>query len=203
MRLGARMSWRYATLENLHLSRLSRITKSRVFSMDNELAANSNGDIILETKRLKKNFQIREGFIPFSRRGKKYVRAVDDVSIAVPRGKTVAILGESGCGKTTLARAISMLSPPTSGEIIFDGHSLTDGNVDLRKLYKDMQMVFQDPDSSLDPRLKVKDSIAEPCRRLLSVSKREIQKTVIESLNAVGLSAAHAERLPAHLSGGQ
>ncbi|MDH2900177.1 MAG: ABC transporter ATP-binding protein [archaeon] len=174
-----------------------------------QLTSEQAGDsIILETRNLKKYYPIRRGFNPFQRNGQQYVRAVDDVSIKVPKGKTVAILGESGCGKTTLAKAIALLSPPTSGEIIFNGQSLTFGKkkkkVDYKKLYREMQMVFQDPDSSLDPTLKVKDSIAEPCKRLLTLGKGEdIETFVMKSLKAVGLSAMHAERIPAHLSGGQ
>ncbi len=164
---------------------------------------------ILVASHLKKYYRIRRGFNPFDRSKPKFVRAVEDVSIRVPKGKTVAILGESGCGKTTLARAITLLSPPTSGHIIFDGRVIFDGEggklrkVNYKKLYRDMQMVFQDPDSSLDPRLKVKDIIAEPCKGLLDIEKEAIDAIVMESLKAVGLSQEHAYRLPTHLSGGQ
>src|SRR5579872_475621 len=164
----------------------------------------SNVDIdsnILVTNGLKKYYPIRGN--PFSRGGKKFVKAVDDVSIQVPRGKTVAILGESGCGKTTLARALTLLNPPTAGEIIFDGEVITKGKVNYKKLYREMQMVFQDPDSSLDPRLKVRDSVAEPCKGLLGRDKAQVQTLVMKSLNAVGLTSEHADRIPAHLSGGQ
>ncbi len=165
-------------------------------------------DDILVASHLKKYYRIRRNFNPFDRGKARFVRAVDDVSIRVPKGKTVAILGESGCGKTTLARAITLLSPPTSGHITFNGKVLVDGdgkahNVNYKTLYRDMQMVFQDPDSSLDPRLKVKDIIAEPCRGLLAVKEEAIDAMVMESLKAVGLSQEHAYRLPAHLSGGQ
>ena len=158
---------------------------------------------ILVTTHLKKYFPIRRGFNPFGGGGKRFVRAVDDISIAVPRGKTVAILGESGCGKTTLARALTLLSPPTDGEIIFDGQNITKGRVDYKKIYREMQMVFQDPDSSLDPRLKVRQSVAEPCKGLLGRKEANINSMVMSSLTAVGLSAEHADRIPSHLSGGQ
>ena len=160
------------------------------------------GEIILETRGLSKLYPIRRGFNPFARNQPKYVRALNDVSMKIPRGKTVAVVGESGCGKTTLARAITLLSPPTSGDIIFDGLSLTTGKVNTKSLYRRMQMVFQDPDSSLDPRFKVKDIVSEPCRRLLDGDKQEIHDRVMRSLKTVGLSG-YADRLPGHLSGGQ
>jgi len=158
---------------------------------------------ILVTNGLKKYYPIRGGINPFSRGGKRFVKAVDDVSIKVPRGKTVAILGESGCGKTTLARALTLLSPPTAGEIIFDGQNITNGKVNYKKLYREMQMVFQDPDSSLDPRLKVRDTVAEPCKGLLGRDEAQINTLVMSSLTAVGLSSEHADRILSHLSGGQ
>ncbi len=174
--------------------------------MENDSTNPLTGKNILVTSHLKKYYPIRRGFNPFSRQKAKFIHAVDDVSITVPRGKTLAILGESGCGKTTLARAITLLAPPTSGEISFDGKTIVDGkkaDVNFKKLYRDMQMVFQDPDSSLDPRLKVRDLVAEPCKGLLGVSRSEVDAMVMKSLKAVGLSAEHAERLPAQLSGGQ
>jgi peptide/nickel transport system ATP-binding protein len=159
-------------------------------------------DVILETKGLSKFYPIRRGFNPFARHQPKYIQALKDVSMKIPRGKTVAVVGESGCGKTTLARAITLLSPPTSGEIIFDGLNLTKDKVNTKALYRRMQMVFQDPDSSLDPRFKVKDLVSEPCRRLLDGSKEGIHDRVMQSLRIVGLSE-YADRLPGHLSGGQ
>ena len=170
--------------------------------MVSELGETQQADIILETKSLSKLFPIRRGFNPFARNQPRYIHALNDVSMKIPRGMTVAVVGESGCGKTTLARAITLLSPPTSGEILFDGQSLTSGNVDTKSLYRRMQMVFQDPDSSLDPRFKVKDLVSEPCRRLLDSDREEIHSTVMRSLKIVGLSG-YADRLPGHLSGGQ
>ena len=159
-------------------------------------------DLILETRNVNKLYPIRRGFNPFARNQPKYVQALNDVSIEVPRGKTVAVVGESGCGKTTLARAVTLLSPPSSGGVIFDGQNLTEGRVNTKALYRKMQMVFQDPDSSLDPRFKVRRLVSEPCSRLLDGGKGAVEDRVMQSLEIVGLSE-YVDRLPGHLSGGQ
>ena len=164
--------------------------------MVNEPSAN-----ILETVGLRKYYPIRAGINPFGKH--RFVRAVDDVSIKVPRGKTLAVVGESGCGKTTLARTMLLLTPPTSGDIIFDGVNITKTKMNLKKMYREMQMVFQDPESSLDPRVKIRDSVAEPLRHLDGSGQASVAGRVTELMTAVGLSREHGERLPAHLSGGQ
>jgi len=158
---------------------------------------------LLRTVNLKKHFPIRKGLNPFSKAEQRYVRAVDGMSISIPPGKTLGIVGESGCGKTTLAKTILLLTPPTSGEIYFDGKRIDNGQTNRRELYRNMQMVFQDPESSLDPRMKVGDSIGEMVRELMALGEGEIRKMVSESLHAVGLSEEQAERLPKQLSGGQ
>ena len=160
-------------------------------------------DNLLRTVDLKKYFQIRRGFNPFSRKPAGFVRAVDGVSVGVPVGKTVAVVGESGCGKTTLARTVIRLTPPTGGKIVFEGSDIAKGPINPRILYRNMQMVFQDPDSSLDPRMVVGESIAEPLHGLMGWSKAEAGKAVYESLTAVGLSGDFATRAPGQLSGGQ
>jgi len=164
--------------------------------MVNDIAAN-----ILETVALRKYYPIRSDINPFGKH--RVVRAVDDVSVKVPRGKTLAVVGESGCGKTTLARTILLLTPPTSGDIIFDGISIVKNKVKLKQLYREIQMVFQDPESSLDPRVKIKNSVAETLRLVEGTDKKTVDSRVNELMTAVGLSAEHGERLPAHLSGGQ
>jgi len=157
---------------------------------------------ILSTDNLSKYYPIRGGFL--SRSNKKYIRAVDNVSIQLARKKTTAVVGESGCGKTTLARTVTMLIPPTSGKIFFEGNEITNvKHQNWKELYRNIQMVFQDPDSSLDPRFKVKDSVGEPLRGLLGADGESVRQQVDLSLHAVGLSADHAERLPGQLSGGQ
>ena len=164
--------------------------------MVNEPSAN-----ILETVALRKYYPIRAGINPLGKH--RFVRAVDDVSIKVPRGKTLAVVGESGCGKTTLARTMLLLTPPTSGDVIFDGVNIAKTKMNLKKVYREMQMVFQDPESSLDPRVKIKDSVAEPLRHLDGSGQESVAGRVVELMTAVGLSREHGERLPAHLSGGQ
>ena len=156
---------------------------------------------LLVTKDLKKYFPIRRSLNPFSRAERKFVKAVDGVSIGIPKGKTVAVVGESGCGKTTLARTVAQLMKPTSGEVIFDGRDLLKTN--HKEAFKNIQIVFQDPDSSLDPRRTVADTVGEPVRGLLGIKKETVDEIVMRSLEAVGLSEEQAYRIPKHLSGGQ
>ena len=140
-------------------------------------------DIILETKNLKKYFATRTGPL----------RAVDDVSLQIERGKTLGIVGESGCGKSTLGRAILRLHEPTSGQIIFDGQDITHiKEKEIRKLRREMQIIFQDPYASLDPRWTVYDTIAEPLiKQKLCKDKKELSERVRALMKQVGL----AERL--------
>ncbi|MGO9643746.1 MAG: ABC transporter ATP-binding protein [Candidatus Bathyarchaeia archaeon] len=161
-----------------------------------------NNAILLHTIDLKKYYPLR-GRTPFSKVQERYVKAVDGVSISMPIGKTLAIVGESGCGKTTFARTISLLTTPTSGEIYFDGKQINHVRADRRHIYSSMQMVFQDPESSLDPHVTVGDSIGEPLRGLTKLNDVEIRAAVRESLLAVGLNEDHARRFPRQLSGGQ
>ena len=156
---------------------------------------------LLVTKDLKKYFPLRRSLNPFNRQARGYVKAVDGVSISIPRGKTIAIVGESGCGKTTLARTIARLVPPSSGMIIFDGEDLL--KVRRKEVYRNIQIVFQDPDSSLDPRRTIADTVGEPIRGLLGGNKESTEDMVMKSLNAVGLSEEQAYRIPKQLSGGQ
>jgi len=158
-------------------------------------------EVILQTIDLMKYFPIQRGINPFSK-SKKFIRAVDGVNMTLWKGTTLAVVGESGCGKTTLARTIALLTKPTSGDVIFDGRS-TVTETDPRLVYKNLQMVFQDPESSLDPNMRVGESIGEPLYGLMKWSKEAVDEAIRRSLEIVGLSRDIADRLPAHLSGGQ
>jgi oligopeptide/dipeptide ABC transporter ATP-binding protein len=157
---------------------------------------------ILRVINLKKHYQIRRTWNPF-RRERRYVRAVDSVSFSIPRGRAIAVVGESGCGKTTLAHTVSLLVQPTGGEIYFNGVDIVKGKLHPRQIYRNMQMVFQDPESSLDPRMKVGDTIGEPLQELMGWDKHTTKRAVNESLDAVGLSSEFAASFPKQLSGGQ
>lgn len=166
--------------------------------------ASSPNDSLLQTVDLKKYFPLRRSINPFSKAAHRYVKAVDGVSLSIPRGKTVAVVGESGCGKTTLARTIAQLTPPTSGVVMFEGNDIgAKRTLPRREVYKSIQIVFQDPDSSLDPRRTVEDTVGEPVRGLLGGSKETVRDRVATSLAAVGLSEEQGRRLPKQLSGGQ
>ncbi len=159
-------------------------------------------EILLDVKQLKVHFPIHKGIF---RRVVGHVKAVDGISLKVGRGRTVAIVGESGCGKTTAGKAILQLIKPTSGEVIYDGASLTKmaGN-ELRQLRKNFQIIFQDPYASLNPRMLVGESIAEGLHALkLESSKETIQKRVKKILTQVGMPEEAYARYPHEFSGGQ
>lgn len=154
-------------------------------------------DILLEVKNLKQYFPVRTGLmktIP--------LKAVDDVSFTIGRGETLGLVGESGCGKTTVGRTILRLYEPTGGEVIFDGEPVTAKNI--THMRKQMQMVFQDPYSSLDPRMTVEDIIGEPLdvHKLYS-NRKERREKILELMATVGLNAEHATRYAHEFSGGQ
>jgi oligopeptide/dipeptide ABC transporter ATP-binding protein len=135
---------------------------------------------------------------------KQIVRAVDGVSFGIQRGETFGLVGESGCGKTTVGRCILRLIEPTSGEIRFDGLNLLEiGRGALRSLRRRMQIIFQDPYSSLDPRMKVGDIIAEPLEIHGVENRRGRRERVAELLRVVGLDPDYAQRYPHQFSGGQ
>ncbi len=135
---------------------------------------------------------------------KRNVSAVDCVSFRIEKGKTLGLVGESGCGKTTIGRLILRLVEPTSGKVVFDGIDLFSlKRAELRKIRPRMQMIFQDPDSSLNPRIKIGTSIAEPMKLHDTVPKDERAQKIMELVETVGLNPEHVNRYPYQLSGGQ
>jgi peptide/nickel transport system ATP-binding protein len=159
---------------------------------------------ILTVKNLSKYYEEQEGGL-FWKRSKTYKKAVDDLSFEVYQGETLAIVGESGCGKTTLGRTILRLIEPTAGEIIFEGKKIHElSQKDLRMIRKDMQIIFQDPYSSLNPRLTIGEIISEPMRLYqIGAHERARKERVMEILRLVNLNPAHYHRYPHEFSGGQ
>ena len=153
---------------------------------------------LVEVKNLKKYFDINTGL--FSSRP---LKAVDDVSFDIMRGETLGLVGESGCGKTTVGRTLLQLYTPTSGQIIYDGKEVK-GKAAINEFRKKATMVFQDPYSSLNPRMTVSDIIAEPLDiHKMYASKEEREKKVLELMEHVGLNSEHASRYAHEFSGGQ
>jgi oligopeptide transport system ATP-binding protein len=158
-------------------------------------------EALLEARNLRKHFPVRTGL--FSRRGSS-VKAVDGVSFFIRKGETLGLVGESGCGKTTVGRAVLRLIEPDSGEVRFDGEDLLAlGAEELRRRRREMQLVFQDPYGSLNPRMRVRTIVGEPfaIHRTLFGSEREAR--VEELLKRVGLDSSAMSRFPHEFSGGQ
>ena len=157
---------------------------------------------LVEVRNLTKVYPLGESV--FGGRSHGEVRAVDDVSLSVEAGETLGLVGESGSGKSTLGRLILRLVEPTSGSIRFDGHDLlAAGHGDLRRMRRDMQIIFQDPFGSLDPRFRVQDVIAEPLIIHESLSGDARRSRVAELLRAVGMDESARGRFPHEFSGGQ
>ena len=167
----------------------------------------NESEALLTVKDLKMHFPFAEGGL-FSRK-KGAIRAVDGISFSVKKGETLGLVGESGCGKSTAARAIAQLYTPTSGSVLFKGMELAGcSHHTLMQARKDMQMVFQDPYASLNPRMTAGNIIAEPMRILtkrgiLSYTKKEIDDRVEALMEKVGLSRFFRNRYPHEFSGGQ
>ena len=156
---------------------------------------------LLEIRELSKHFNIGSGFL---KRNAQVLKAVDEVNLTVFEGETLGIVGESGCGKSTLGNMIVHLEKPTSGEIIFDQVNMSKlSSGAIRKKRKDIQMIFQDPFSSLNPRMNVFDIIAEPLRTHRMAQGEKLKEEVYKLLDAVGLSSDFANRFPHQFSGGQ
>jgi oligopeptide/dipeptide ABC transporter ATP-binding protein len=164
------------------------------------MSTNGAGPLV-EIKGVKKYFPIRKGVL---QREVARVHAVDDVTLYVEEGETVGLVGESGCGKSTLGRCIVRLLEPTAGDVVFQGRSIgTLGTRALRPLRREMQMVFQDPYASLNPRKRVGTIVSDPMRIHGIEDRGSRKKHVEELLEAVGLSPEHYNRFPHEFSGGQ
>jgi len=158
-------------------------------------------DVLLEIKNLRKYFPVRGGFIEGSR---GIVKAVDGVNLEVTRGETLGLVGESGCGKTTLGRMILRLEAPTEGEIFFEGENVLGYNGErLKKFRRDVQMVFQDPYASLNPRRSAGSTIGEPFLVHGLADAREREERVARLMGIVGLTREQMRRYPHEFSGGQ
>ena len=152
---------------------------------------------LLEVKDLKQHFPIRTGWFQ-----KTPLKAVDGVSFELKHGETLGLVGESGCGKTTVGRTILHLYKPTAGEILYEGKKITTKNIS--KYRREMQIVFQDPYSSLNPRMTVSDIVGEPLDiHHLYSNKKEREEKIAHLLNLVGLNSDHARRYAHEFSGGQ
>lgn len=156
---------------------------------------------LLEVKDLKKWFPTSKS--PFSGK-KQFVKAVDGVSFTLCPGETLGIVGESGCGKSTMGRSVLRLLEPTSGQIFFEGKNFTALNKkELRKSRSELQIIFQDPYASLDPRMTIGDIIAEPLDIQLKLSEKERMERVLKMMERVGLNTRYVNRYPHEFSGGQ
>lgn len=156
---------------------------------------------LFEAKNLQKYFPVKGGIL---NRTQAQVKAVDDVSFAINPGETLSIVGESGCGKSTTGRAILRLDDPTDGEILFEGQNLMElSKSDLRQKRKEMQIIFQDPYASLNPRQKVKQILDEAMAIQGVVPKAKRPERIRELMEVVGLRPEQAERYPFQFSGGQ
>lgn len=152
---------------------------------------------LLEVKHLKKHFSV-------GAKSDLNVRAVDGISFNIKPGETLGLVGESGCGKSTAARAILRLLEPTAGEVLYQGKNLTDLSPgDMRALRQEMQIIFQDPSASLNPRRRIERILEEPFIIHNIADKPERKERVVHLLNKVGLTAEHARRFPHEFSGGQ
>jgi len=157
---------------------------------------------IVQVDQISKHFQLKRSFLSLGR--SSVVTAVDNISFSIEKGETLGLVGESGCGKSTLGRTILRLYEPTDGIIRFEDTNVSElGKEDLRKFRTKMQIVFQDSYSSLNPRHRVGDIIAEPMMIHTEMEPKEIKDRIFELLKLVGLKPMHAQRFPHEFSGGQ
>ena len=161
-----------------------------------------SGDVLLELRNVVKHFPLKSDKL--ISREREYVHAVEDVSLQVRRGETLGLVGETGCGKSTLARCVARLYPVTSGQVIFDGSDITTFSARrMRPLRRDIQIIFQDPYGSLNPRRRVGSIIGDPFAIHRIASGEERKRKVQHLMELVGLNPEHYNRFPAEFSGGQ
>jgi peptide/nickel transport system ATP-binding protein/oligopeptide transport system ATP-binding protein len=178
---------------------LSQAVDAPIYSAIHDRAA--KGETILEIEDLVKHFPIKSGLL---RKTVGHVHAVDGVSLSLKAGETLGIVGESGCGKTTLGRTIIRLTDPTAGSIRFKGVDISAySRSQMREIRREMQIVFQDPYASLNPRMTVREIVAEPLRVHGLYKERGGKKRISELLETVGLAPEHGNRFPHEFSGGQ
>ena len=171
-------------------------------TLEANTTASRSGEPLLVVENLKKYFPIKKGLL-FDRTV-DYVRAVDDVSFKIRQGQTLGLVGESGSGKSTTGYCVLEILKPTSGSVRFDGAELTTmGRSELRRMRREMQIVFQDPYASLNPRMTVGDIVAEPLLVHKIGNRRQRRKTVVELLEVVGFNPDFVNRYPHEFSGGQ